>query len=145
MLPPLLTILLVPVRDHVNLVSDVLLFLLVTVVVALTGGLVPALTAAVVGSLLLNYYFTPPLHTLTIRETNNALALFVFVLVATLVSSVVDLAARRSRQAARAAAESRTLANLAGSVLGGEQALTEMLERVRETFGLDLGHRAREG
>ena len=135
-LPPLLTILLVPVRDHVNLVSDMLLFLLVTVVVALTGGLVPALTAAVVGSLLLNYYFTPPLHTLTIRETNNALALFVFALVATLVSSVVDLAARRSRQAARAAAESRTLANLAGSVLGGEQALTEMLERVRETFGL---------
>ena len=135
-LPPLLTILLVPVRDDVNLVSDMLLFLLVTVVVALTGGLVPALTAAVVGSLLLNYYFTPPLHTLTIRETNNALALFVFALVATLVSSVVDLAARRSRQAARAAAESRTLANLAGSVLGGEQALTEMLERVRETFGL---------
>ena len=27
------------------------------------------------GSLLLNYFFTPPLHTLTISETNNALAL----------------------------------------------------------------------
>ena len=103
-LPPLLTILLVPVRDDVNLVSDMLLFLLVTVAVALIGGLVPALTAAVAGSLLLNYYFTPPLHTLTIRETNNVLALFVFAIVATVVSSVVDLAARRSRQAARAAA-----------------------------------------
>jgi two-component system, OmpR family, sensor histidine kinase KdpD len=135
-LPPLMTILLVPDRQHVNLVSDMLLFLLMTVVVALVGGLLPALMAAVVGSLLLNYYFTPPLHTLTIGETNNALALFVFVLVAMLVSSAVDLAARRSRQAARAAAESRTLANLAGSVLGGEEALSQMLERVRETFGL---------
>jgi two-component system sensor histidine kinase KdpD len=113
-----------------------LLFLLLTVVVALVGGLAPALITAVAGSMLLNYFFTPPLHTLSIRDTNNALALFVFVLVAMLVSSTVDLAARRTRQAARAAAESRTLANLAGSVLVGSNALTEMLERVRETFGL---------
>lgn len=135
-LPPILSLLLVPVRSQVNLVSDMLLFLLLTVVVALVGGLSPALIAAVAGSMLLNYYFTPPLHTLTIRDTNNALALFVFILVAMLASSAVDLAARRTREAARSAAESRTLANLAGSVLGGPSALTEMLERVRETFAL---------
>ena len=135
-LPPLLTLSLTPFRGELNLVSDMLLFLLMTVVVSLVGGLAPALIAAIAGSMLLNYYFTPPLHTLTIQETNNALALVVFILVATLVSSVVDLAARRTRQAARAAAESRTLANLAGSVLGGEDALAGMLERVRETFGL---------
>ncbi len=137
LLPPLLTMALVPFRNELNLVSDMLLFLLLTVVVALVGGLAPALIAAVAGSALLNYYFTPPLHTLTISETNNALALLVFVLVATLVSSTVDLAARRTRQAARAAAESRTLANLAGTVLGGEEALSEMLQRVRETFALN--------
>ncbi|MFL6160511.1 MAG: DUF4118 domain-containing protein, partial [Marmoricola sp.] len=136
LLPPLLTVLLIPFRHQLNLVSDMLLFLLLTVIVALVGGLSPALIAAVAGSLLLNYYFTPPLHTLTIRDTNNSLALFVFILVAMLVSSAVDLAARRTRQAARAAAESRTLANLAGSVLAGSSALTEMLERVRETFAL---------
>jgi two-component system sensor histidine kinase KdpD len=136
LLPPLLTLCLVPVRGQLNLVSDMLLFLLLTVIVSLVGGLLPALIAAVTGSALLNYFFTPPLHTFTIGETNNALALLVFVLVATLVSSTVDLAARRSRQAARAAAEARILANLAGSVLGGEEALTAMLQRVRETFGL---------
>jgi two-component system sensor histidine kinase KdpD len=136
LLPPLLAACLVPVRGQLNLVSDMLLFLLLTVVVSLVGGFAPALIAAVTGSMLLNFFFTPPLHTFTIGETNNALALLVFVLVATLVSSTVDLAARRTRQAARAAAESRVLANLAGSVLGGEEALTQMLERVRETFGL---------
>ena len=135
-LPPLLSLLLAPFRSEVNLVSDMLLFLLMTVVVALVGGLTPALVAAVSGSALLNFFFTPPYYTLTIGEANNALALFVFVLVATLVSSAVDLAARRSRQAARSASESRILASLAGSVLGGEQALAEMLERVRETFAL---------
>jgi two-component system, OmpR family, sensor histidine kinase KdpD len=54
--------------------------------VALVGGFVPALLAAVAGSLLLNYYFTPPIHQLTIAETNNVLALGVFVVVALLVS-----------------------------------------------------------
>jgi len=136
LLPPLLTLLLVPVRGQLNLVSDMLLFLLLTVVVSLVGGLLPALIAAVTGSVLLNFFFTPPFHTLTIAETNNSLALVVFVLVAALVSSVVDLAARRTRQAARAAAEARTLANLAGSVLGGDHVLDQMLERLRETFGL---------
>ena len=141
-LPVLLTVALTPVRGQLNLVSDMLLFLLITVVVALVGGLAPALIAAVTGSILLNYFFTPPLHTLTIGETNNTLALLVFVLVATLVSSTVDLAARRTRQAARAAAEARTLANLAGSVLGGEDALDGDAAAGPRDLRADLGHAA---
>ncbi len=136
LLPPLLTLFLVSQRAALNLVSDVLMFLLVVVVVALVGGFLPALLAAVGGSVLLNYYFTPPLHTFTINEANNALSLVVFVAVALLVSSVVDLASRRTRQAARAAAESETLATLAGSVLRGEHALSALLDRVRESFSL---------
>ena len=49
-------------RGSLNLTSDVLLFLLAIVAVALVGGVWPALLAAVAGSLLLNYYFIPPLH-----------------------------------------------------------------------------------
>ena len=41
LLPPLLTVCLTPFRGELNLVSDMLLFLLLTVVVALVGGLVP--------------------------------------------------------------------------------------------------------
>ena len=136
-LPPALTVVLASDRTALNLVSDVLLFLLATVVVALVGGMLPAVLAAIAGSLLLNYFFTPPLHTFTIGETNNTLALAVFVVVAVLVSSVVDLAARRTRQAARATAESETLGTLAGSVLRGETAIPALLERVRESFSLD--------
>lgn len=134
--PPLLTVLLTQVRGDLNLVSDALIFLLLVVVVAVVGGLLPALAAAVLGSLFLNYFFTPPLHTFTIGEVNNALALVVFVVVALVVSTLVDAAARRTRQAARAAAESRTLADLAGSALGSADALPAMLERLRETFAL---------
>jgi len=136
LLPPLLTFVLANSRGHLNLVSDVLLFLLVVVVVALVGGFLPAMLAAIGGSVLLNYYFTPPFHTFRIRETNNVLAIGVFIVVAALVSSVVDLAARRTRQAARATAEAETLGTLAGSILRGDTALPALLERVREAFGL---------
>ena len=39
-----------------------------TVLVALVGGLLPALLAAVVGFLLLNWFFTPPVGTFTVAE-----------------------------------------------------------------------------
>jgi two-component system sensor histidine kinase KdpD len=136
-LPSLLTLLLAGLRSQVNLTSDIVIFLAAVVAVAVAGGLIPAVLAALIGSLLLNYFFTPPIHTFTIAQTNNALALGIFVAVALVVASVVDIAARRSQQAARASAESALLATTAGSVLRGQQALAAVLSRVREAFGLD--------
>src|SRR5690606_25316512 len=51
--------------------------------------------------------------------------------------SVVDLAARRTHQAARLRAEAEILSYLAGNVLRGETGLEDLLERVRETFGME--------
>jgi two-component system sensor histidine kinase KdpD len=135
-LPPLLAVLLDIGGDTLNLTSNVLAFLFAVVVVSLVGGLWPAILTALAGTLVLNWFFTPPTRSLSITEPNNALALGIFLLVAVLVSSVVDRAARRTRQAARSAAESETLATLAGSVLRGETALQALLERVREAFGM---------
>ena len=86
--------------------------------------------------MLINYYFVPPIHTFTISAAENVLALIVFVLIAVLVSRVVDLAARRTVEAARSNAEAETLSTLAGSVLRGEQALPALLQRVKETFAV---------
>ncbi|WP_045745623.1 DUF4118 domain-containing protein [Actinoplanes rectilineatus] len=119
------------------LVDDILLFLVAVVGVALIGGLWPALLAAVAGSLLLNWFFTPPVGRFTIAEGRNLLALAIFVLVAVAVSWVVDTAARKTRQAAQAAADAQTLATVAGGVLRGERPLIALLDRLRETFGLE--------
>ncbi|MCW8378406.1 sensor histidine kinase [Streptomyces justiciae] len=135
--PLLLTVLLTSVTREVGLANDMLLFLTLTVAAALLGGLLPALASAVVGSLLLNWYFTPPVHTLTIADPDNIVAIAIFVGVAVAVASVVDLAARRTHQAARLRAESEILSFLAGNVLRGETSLEELLERVRETFGME--------
>ena len=135
-LAPLVTFLLASLGNNLNLTSDVLCFLVAVIAVALVGGFVPAVLEAIAGSLLLNYFFVPPVHKFTIAEANNALALGVFVIVGLVVSSVVDDAARRSKQAARATAESELLVTTAGSVLRGQQALSAVLDRVREAFGM---------
>ncbi|MEV5483983.1 MULTISPECIES: sensor histidine kinase KdpD [Streptomyces] len=135
--PALLSLLLTGLANGPGLANDVLLFLFLTVVAALLGGQLPALASAAVGSLLLNFYFTPPTHTLTVSDPKNIVAIVIFFAVAVSVASVVDLAARRTHQAARLRAESEILSFLAGSVLRGETTLDALLERVRETFGME--------
>ncbi|MFF8413769.1 ATP-binding protein [Streptomyces omiyaensis] len=120
-----------------GLANDMLLFLALTVASALLGGFLPALASAAVGSLLLNWFFTPPIHRITIADPMNIVAIAVFFGVAMAVASVVDLAARRTHQAARLRAESEVLSYLAGSVLRGETSLDALLERVRETFSME--------
>jgi two-component system sensor histidine kinase KdpD len=133
--PVLLTLLLT--HTGIGLPSDMLLFLTCTVAAALLGGLLPALASALVGSALINYYFTPPVHTLAIADSENIVALVVFAAVGAAVASVVDLAARRTQQAARLRSEAEILSHLAGSVLRGERSLDALLERVRETFAVE--------
>ncbi|MFF1687989.1 MULTISPECIES: ATP-binding protein [unclassified Streptomyces] len=135
--PALLTLLLTGLAPEVGLANNMLLFLALTVAAALLGGLYPAPASALVGSLLLNWFFTPLVHTLTIADPKNIVAIAIFVGVAVSVASVVDLAARRTHQAARLRAESEILSFLAGSVLRGETSLEALLERVRETFGME--------
>jgi two-component system sensor histidine kinase KdpD len=96
-----------------------------------------ALLASVSASLLLNYYFIPPIGQFTIGEANNALALAIFAVVAVTVAAIVDRSLRLSRRAANATAEAETLSSLAGSILRGDQAVPALLEHTRETFGLE--------
>ncbi len=135
--PVLLSLLLTHISTDPGLANDMLLFLGLTVAAALLGGLWPALASAAFGSLLLNYFFVEPLHRFTISDPRNIMAISVFFGVAVSVASVVDLAARRTHQAARLRAESEILSTLAGSVLRGETALDALLERVRETFAME--------
>jgi two-component system sensor histidine kinase KdpD len=134
---PLLTLALHGLRDQLTLPSNILLYLAAVIAVALIGGLWPALLAAVAAFGLLNFFFTPPVYTWNIAERENVLALTVFLVVAAAVSTVVDLAARRTREAAQASADASTLATVAGSVLRGARPLLALLERLRETFGLE--------
>ncbi|QZN86820.1 DUF4118 domain-containing protein [Cellulomonas sp. C5510] len=143
-LGPLLTVGLVAGRSDASLASDVLAYQLLVVVTALVGGLWPALFTALLSGLTLNYLFVEPTHTITVSEPVHAIALVLYVANGVMVSAVVDLAARRTRVAQRARAESELLATVAGGVLRGQDTLRALVERAQEAFGL-AGVRLRSG
>ncbi|HYR64435.1 MAG TPA: sensor histidine kinase KdpD [Actinomycetota bacterium] len=135
---PLVAMVLAPFRDTLGSSGSLLLFLVLIVAVAIMGGALPALTVAVVAFLVADWFFIPPLHTLTIGHPVDALALAVFLIVAVAVSAVGERAARRTVLATRSQAEAEALARLAASSVlsAGEEALPNLLSQLRETFGL---------
>ncbi|MFD8779936.1 ATP-binding protein [Streptomyces sp. NPDC059916] len=124
-------------RDRLNLTSEALLFLLTVVGVACIGGVLSAVIASVTASLLLNYWFIPPRGHFTLSDPNALLALAVFVVVAAIVAAVVDRSLRLSRRSARATAEAETMSSLAGTIVRGGATIPALVERTRETFGMD--------
>ncbi len=132
---PLLTVALAAWRPHLDLADDLLIYLVAVVTITVVGGFWPAVLAAVAASLLLNWYFTVPIHTFTIQQPKNLLALLLFVTVAVAVSSMVHLAARRAVQAAAARDEAASLLELAQTVLGGADSPAAVLEHLTRTHG----------
>ena len=132
---PLLTALLTALGTRLNFTDELLIYLVAVVAVTVVGGFWPAVFAAVAACLLLNWYFTAPLHTLTIAEPRNLLALVLFVTVAVAVSSVVHLAARREADAARSSKETQSLLGLAQTVLGGADTPGDVLDHLTASHG----------
>jgi two-component system sensor histidine kinase KdpD len=132
---PSLTALLDVLGKHLNLSDDLLIYLVAVVAVTVVGGFWPAVLASVGACLLLNWFFTEPLHTFTIAEPRNLLALVLFVTVAVAVSSVVHLAARREADAARSSKETASLLGLAQTVLGGADTPGDVLDHLTASHG----------
>ncbi len=132
---PALTALLAELREAVGLQTVLVLYLLFVVVIAAVGGAAPALVAALVGSLAVNWYFTPPIHTWTIAEGENVVALLAYLLTAGIVSGLVAVATRRTAEAARAGAEAQTLSALASGIVETDP-LPILISHLRRSFGL---------
>ncbi|WP_020372839.1 DUF4118 domain-containing protein, partial [Arthrobacter sp. M2012083] len=131
--PVLLQLLLAAAPAH-NIATAVLIQLTGSVAVALIGGLWPALLGALWSSLLVNYFSIPPLGTLTINDPQNLLALLVFAGVSSAVAVVVDLSARRSKEAARARSEAATLGDLTRGASTAEDPVQGLLEQALDVF-----------
>ena len=131
-----LTAALVVTQDKHALSFDLLLYLALTVGCALVGGIWPALSCAVAGSLVVIWFFTEPRGTLTISDPPNALALALFILVSTAVSWVVHVAARRTEQAVAAQRESAALAALSRDLLAEPRPLPALLDKARDVLGM---------
>ena len=93
------TALLIPFREHINSTTVALAYLLDVLFIALFWGSGPALLASVLGVLCFNFFFLPPLYTLSIAHSENWIALFAFF---TTALAVGQLSAREKRRAEEA-------------------------------------------
>ncbi|MEO6792211.1 MAG: sensor histidine kinase KdpD [Mycobacterium sp.] len=109
------------------------LFVVGVLVVALLGGIAPAVLSALLSGVLLNYFLLAPRRDFTIAEHDAAVTEVMLLLVAVAVAALVDGTAKRSREAGRASREAELMTLFAGSVLRGAD-LDTLLERVRETY-----------
>ena len=142
---PVLTLLLTHATDTLSIESVVLLYLLAVVLVAVTGGIAVAVVSAVAAAFLINYYFVRPVHTLHVAQGEQVLTLVVFLVVAVLVSGLVEIAERRARTAERARREAETLSGLAGGDPEEPDTLHALLDRARSTFAMEsVALRARD-
>ncbi len=111
------------------------MFFIGVVAVALLGGVVPAALSALLSGVLLNWFFVDPRYSLTIAEPDSFITVVVLLIVAVAVAALVDVAAKQTRQARRASQQAELLTLFAGAVLHGAD-LPNLLEQVRETYGL---------
>src|SRR5262245_19315169 len=84
-------------------------FLTAVIASAIAWGLWPSLFTAVLSMLAYNFFFLPPLYTLTVADPENVLALFCFLILALIVS---NLTARTRSQMVTARSRAKTTAEL---------------------------------
>ena len=111
------TALLIPFREHINSTTVALAYLLDVLFVALFWGSGPALLASVLGVLCFNFFFLPPLYTLSITHTENWIALFAFFTTALAVGQLSAREKRRAEEAER-----------------GEQEIERLYKELRAAF-----------
>lgn len=92
----LTTALLAPFQAGINSTTVALTLLLIVLTIATVFGSRPALLAALLGVLSLNFFFLPPLYTFTISDSQNWVAFAAFLLTAIIAGQLSSYARRRA-------------------------------------------------
>lgn len=127
------------------------LYLFAVLPIAATFGLGYAIAVSVASMLAFNFFFLEPIHTLTLADSGNWLALATFVCTSIVVSELAAGIRRRATEAEQRARESALLGEIAAALLGrgdGEGALVHVARvlgdaldepHARLTYGEDPG------
>ena len=86
-------------KGHVPVLSLAVLYLLAIIPVAVAWGLAYGVGTAIGSMLAFNFFFLPPLYTLTIDDSRNWFALLVFLVTAVVVSELASRSRRRAEEA----------------------------------------------
>jgi len=123
----------------VNPTTAALTFLIGVLIVSANWGLRPAIFMAVLATLAFNYYFLPPIGTLTIADPQNWIALFAFLVTALIASQLAERARREANSALERQRETERLYKFSQQLLSSDN-IAELLNAVPryivECFGV---------
>lgn len=126
-------------RGRLNPVTISLAYLVVVLASATLGGVGPGIAISVVGFLTFNFFFLQPYYSLTVGAPQDTVALFVFLIVAGVTSSLVSRLQEREREARRRAIESETLSQLSTALIADltlDTVLATVAQQVTQVFHL---------
>lgn len=124
---------------HVNPTTVALTFLLAILSISARWGLRYAIPSSILAALCFNFFFLPPVGTLTIADTQNWVALFGFLFVSVVASNLSERARRQTQEAHRRRQDVERLYVLSQQLLASDNVL-ELLKAVpgyiTDTFGV---------
>ncbi len=124
----------------INATTVALSYLLIVLVVSSTQGLIAGIVSSVAGMLCFNYFFLPPLGTMTIADPQNWVALFAFLTVAILTSQLASAARRRAADAEERREELQKLYQLSQAIIltpDPEKAIPRLARQLVVEFDAD--------
>lgn len=107
--------------------SLILPFLIAIMLAAIAFGLLPALFASVLSILTFDFFFLPPLYSLTVSEPDDVARLVIFAMTALIVSNLAAYARNQAVSASQRAAVAEDLYRF-GRALAGAASLPEVIE-----------------
>ncbi|MBV8833519.1 MAG: DUF4118 domain-containing protein [Acidobacteriaceae bacterium] len=122
---------------HVNSPTAALSYLLLILGLAAKAGLTESITASVVSMLAYNFFFLPPVGTLTIADPQNWIALVVFLVTAITASHLSSSARRKAREAAERERELQRMYDFSRALMLGNPADTlanQITQKISELF-----------
>ncbi len=132
---PLLTAVMVALRDRYSLPVALLAYIVVVVAVTSIGGALVGFGCAVAAFFLANFFFAEPVHTFVVGDSDAAVALLVFLLVTAIVSAQVNLERRRSIQAELASQEAEAVATAAVVLARASDPVDGLVDHLSRALG----------
>ena len=125
-------------RAHISVATAALVLVIPVILGVMIGGFSVGVIGIVLGFVIYDFVFIPPYYTLSVGQTQNWIALGVFVIVVILVSRVVASLKDARSLAMEREQNARRLFELSKLLLG-EKELAELLETVTTSVQLTFG------
>lgn len=133
---PVVNLVLARFRHSFNLTTNTLTLLIITLAIAIKSPLWLTIIGAIENFLFLNYFFTPPFHTLKISNKDDLIALLVFLATSITASLILRKLELRTAKLKQLSKEGLFLSSLAEDIIRGHNSLDEILKNSKSTFGL---------